>query len=130
MARYFYARPEDRYLESLNRGIAGAIGVSGGSAHAIPALLLPNLIGGRKPTDITNPIREVDEHFDGYDCFVVSGGTTLSSRKVWVSKHDFLVRKIEIYSNQQIESRRTIEFYPTINVSIDQEFLEFDAPDP
>lgn len=129
LAHYFRLEPEERSLESLDLGIAGATGVSGRSAHAIPSLLLPNLISGRKPTDIPSPARETDQIFDGYDCFIISGGTTTSSSKLWVSKDDFLIRKIEKYFNRQIEARSVIVYDPIVNISIDRELLEFDAPE-
>ena len=58
---------------SLGNGIAGATGVSGGSAHTIPALLLPDQIGGRKLTAMTHLERLPDEALDGTLCFKLQG---------------------------------------------------------
>ena len=45
-------------------GIAGATGVSGGSAHTIPTLLLPDQIGGRSMASLTDLTRLPDEAVD------------------------------------------------------------------
>jgi hypothetical protein len=43
---WWYVKPGEERQPSLSDAIAGATGVSGGSAHTIPTLLLPDRIGG------------------------------------------------------------------------------------
>ena len=42
---------------SLGKALVGATGVSGGSAHTVPALLFPEEIGGRRLTDLKDAKR-------------------------------------------------------------------------
>src|SRR5262245_59747489 len=42
--------------ESLHLALAAATGVSGGSAHTIPALLAPDNVGGRRLTQLADQI--------------------------------------------------------------------------
>lgn len=48
-------------MESLKGAVARAAGVSKGSAHHIPALLMPAEIGGRKLTSNTDPAERIDD---------------------------------------------------------------------
>lgn len=52
-------KPGIRTLQSLDMGLAGATGVSGGSAHVVPSLLLPEGVSGRSLKDMTD-VRRLD----------------------------------------------------------------------
>src|SRR5262245_26962508 len=54
--------------ESLGLALAGASGVSGSSAHTVPALLLPKEVSGRRLTDLTEAKRLKDAKIDKVDC--------------------------------------------------------------
>ena len=58
---------------SLRLAIAALTGISSGSAHTIPALLLPDEVGGWMPTDLTDPELAADELIDGVLCLHVRG---------------------------------------------------------
>jgi hypothetical protein len=66
-------RPGAQKEPSLNTALAGATGVSGSSAHTIPALLLPGEVTGRCLTSLTEAIRVEDAEVDGVQCFRIKG---------------------------------------------------------
>jgi outer membrane lipoprotein-sorting protein len=75
-------------------GIAGATGVSLGSAATVPSLLLKN-IAGFSPADLERISLKGQERFEDEDCFVLEGfHPTSEPWRLWVGKRDFLLRKI------------------------------------
>ena len=93
---WWYIKPGVEKLPSLDLGIAGATGVSSGSAHTIPSLLLPDQITGAKLSAMTDLTRLPDETLDGTPCFKLEGkyGFGNQPRTVWFEKATFLVRRI------------------------------------
>jgi outer membrane lipoprotein-sorting protein len=80
--------------EDLGMGIAGATGVSLGSAATVPSLLLKN-IAGFSPADLERISLKGQERFEDEDCFVLEGfHPTSEPWRLWVGKRDFLLRKI------------------------------------
>lgn len=65
-AKYSYDN-EARHVESLSMAIAGATGVSKGTAHIVSSLLMEE-VGGRKLTDIKNTVYQGVEMINGEDC--------------------------------------------------------------
>jgi hypothetical protein len=62
--------------ESLGMALAGATGVSGGSAYTVPALLLPTQVGGASLADLvrlTCLTSLGDEVLDGVTCYRLQG---------------------------------------------------------
>jgi hypothetical protein len=62
--------------ESLSMALAGATGVSGGSAYRVPALLMPAEIGGGSLADLNRLARLTslgDEPLDGVTCYRLQG---------------------------------------------------------
>jgi hypothetical protein len=66
---WWYVKPDVQNPSSLGLGIAGATGVSGGSAHTIPDQLLPDQIGGRSVVSLTDLTRLSDDAVDDTPCF-------------------------------------------------------------
>jgi hypothetical protein len=66
-------RPGVEEAKSLGMALAGATGVSGGSAHTVPALLMPDRVGGRRLTDLVDVTSLGDETLDGVTCYRLSG---------------------------------------------------------
>lgn len=115
--------------ESLNLAVAGATGVSGSSAHTIPALLLPDEVGGRKLTDITELKRTEDGAVANVECFRVAGKFGDESITVWIDKQSYLVRRIDeqhMLGNIRVEQTTTYE--PSFVEKITDKMLEFDPP--
>jgi hypothetical protein len=145
--------PGVKVPESLGLALAGATGVSGGSAHTVPALLLPNLVGGRRPTDSVEVVSLGDAPLGGVACYRLSvrfapspddpdleervlrvTGRPMeraveSPETVWVDRGTFLIRRIE--EATQFETFRTeevTEYEPAVGVTVREEELRFDPP--
>ncbi len=114
---------------SLNSALAEATGVSGGSAHAIPALLLPGEIGGRRLTDMTEVRRIADADVGGAGCFCVEGKYANLPRTVCMDRKTFLVRKIDFETVfPKFRAQETTTFEPVVDDPVGQESLEFNPP--
>jgi outer membrane lipoprotein-sorting protein len=150
-------RPKMEGPESLALALAGATGVSGGSAHTIPTLLIPDQIGGRGLTELTGLKRLEDADLGDIHCFRVQGRQVIRITRaerdehrqkvqkltgkipeesehgptvVWIVKATFLVRRIE--QKVQFESFRTestTEYNPLLDTPIGEKQLEFGKPE-
>lgn len=108
---------------SLGMAVAGATGVSGGSAHLIPSLLLPDVIGGRKITELS------DARLAGREAglYKIEGQDSRgSSTKIWVDPNTFLIIRVFSYTkHSDFDVEETITYSSEINVNIDRKYLEF-----
>jgi outer membrane lipoprotein-sorting protein len=150
-------RPGVEKQSSLSLGLAGPTGVSGGSAHTIPSHLMPDSIGGKRFTDLTELKLLEDAKLGGVDCFRIKGKLVINLdptelervrkkvRKVtgkdptpskrgpetlWIDKSTFLLRRIDEetqFDNFRTESTTTYE--PLIDERIADKQLKFDPPD-
>jgi outer membrane lipoprotein-sorting protein len=90
---YSWDDPAVEKKEGIGLGIAGATGISRGSAHTIPSLLMED-VGGFLLTEMTNLSIVGEENFEGEDCYIVRGYHPFKFPiDVWISKRDFLLRK-------------------------------------
>ena len=105
--------------ESLSMAIAGASGVSSGSAHNIPAMLIAG-IGGFRLTDLVDLERLLDSEIDGTQCYVLSGKYyTGDSVKIWIDKQYYMVRRLfEKHYSIKYHSEETTDYYPEMNIDI------------
>lgn len=123
-------KPGVEKVESLGLALAGPTGVSGGSAHTIPALLLPREVAGRRLTDLTEPKRLADAKIDDVDCFVLDGQFGDRPMTLWIDKQTFLVRRIAerdklgLWTNVE----KTTTYDPIIDDVVPDEKLAFDYP--
>jgi hypothetical protein len=116
---------------SLGSALAGATGVSGGSAHTVPAMLLPGEVQGRRLTDMTEVKRIPDADIAGTSCLCVEGKYADVLRTVCVDRKTLLVRRIEYEETfPQFHTHETTTYEPVIDEPIAQEFLDFDPPSP
>ena len=124
---WWYIKPGVENPSSLDVGIAGATGVSSGSAHTIPTLLLPDQITGAKLSAMTDLTRLPDETLDGTPCFKLEGkyGFGNQPRTVWFEKATFLLRRI---AGQSGLNKSTTDYRPEVNKEIPVKELEFNAP--
>jgi hypothetical protein len=114
---------------SLGSALAGATGVSGGSAHAVPALLLPDEIAGRRLTDMTDVKRVADAEVGGVACFCVEGKYADLPRRVCMERKTFLVRKVEFDSDfPGFRVHETTTYEPFIDEPVASASLQFDPP--
>ncbi len=122
-------RPGIEHPESLDLALGGATGVSGGSAHTVPALLLPDEVGGRRPTEVTEPQRIKDAKLDKVECFRIQCKAADSPMTLWIETKTFLVRRIDEQTNfDNFRTEDTTTYQPVVNGKITDKMLEFGAP--
>jgi outer membrane lipoprotein-sorting protein len=114
---------------TLDAALAAATGVSGSSAHRVPALLLPNEIRGRGLTELTDPRRASDARIDKADRFRIEGGFAGDPMTLWIDTTTFLVRRIEAkHQFADFRTEATTTYDPVIDAEILDGELEFNAP--
>jgi outer membrane lipoprotein-sorting protein len=115
--------------ESLDMAIAGATGVSGGSAHTIPALLLPGEMGGHRLTYMTDLKRMEDAKLGDVDCYRLVGDLAGQPQTLWIDKSSFLVRRIDV--QRQLTAARmeqTTTYDPVVDGEVSEEMLALNSP--
>ena len=123
------AEPEDSKKDPFMMALAGETGVSTGSAHTVPALLLPDEVAGRRITEMTEPERLKDETLGKARCFRIRGLHGGQPATVWIDKRFFLLRRIDQdhdYKDFRTETRTL--YQPILDKKIKPEFLEFKPP--
>lgn len=96
------SEPETMEEESLELAIAGATGVSSGSARTIPRLLMPE-IGGWSLSQLQSPTVVGVETIDGVPCHRVRGQhPRLEQIDVWIGVQDHLVRKVALLGSEEV----------------------------
>jgi len=114
---------------NLGLAIAGATGVSSGSAHTIPALLLPWEVRGRRLTDLRKPKRIDDAKLRRVHCYRIRGEYGGDPMTIWIDKSSFLVRRIDEEAQfADFRTEDTTIYDPEINVTIPDKELEFNPP--
>lgn len=127
--RYYSWDPTVKKETNIGLGIAGATGISRGSAHTVLALLL-EAVGGFRLTETTNLSIIREEKFEGENCYVLRGYHPLNFPiDMWISKNDFLLRKTEKRTHNgayQVEIRRNVK----LNGKIPPDIFNFTPPAP
>ena len=112
--------------ESLELALAGATGVSGGSAHTIPALLLPEEVGGRRLTDMTE-VKQIEDTLseeEGVECCQIAGKYAGHPIVLWIEKATFCLRRMETqHPFEHFRTETTTSYIPLMNGDIDDELL-------
>lgn len=89
--------------KSLGMAVAGATGVSGGTAHTVPRLLMGAEIGGFCITDLLDLRVEGEEEVDGHACHRLTGRRPRGQdQTVWIDSQHFLIRRL--YDSQILEA--------------------------
>ena len=115
--------------ESLDLALAGATGISGGSAHLIPSMLIPKEVSGRKLSEFTRAWREKDGTLDASACFRVTLIQDQWWQLLWIDKKSYLVRRIDERRNfSTFYSLQTTTYSPIINEPVTDLMLEFNPP--
>jgi hypothetical protein len=116
----------------LSMALAGATGVSGGSAHTVPRLLLPMVVGGWALTEVWDPCCEGEETIDGRICLkVVTKYPSGSPLTIWLDKETHLVRRIfeaHDFKEKGFSTEQTTDYAPEVHVSINPAELAFNPP--
>jgi outer membrane lipoprotein-sorting protein len=82
--------------EDISMAVAGATGISRGSARTLYALLISDQIWGFSLTELTKLSLKGEEVFEGEECYVLEGYHPNGEPwKLWISKRDSLLRKLK-----------------------------------
>lgn len=120
---------KDLKLESLDRAVAVATGVSGGSAITISAMLLPSEIKWRRAIRFNKPKRISDDIIDKVNCFRIHDLILGSPVTFWIGKKTFLLRKIHMEKEfEDFRTQETTTYKPVLNGKVMDIMLEFNPP--
>lgn len=120
--------PQVRTSPSLRMPLAGATGVSGGSAHTAPRLLMPETVGGWAITDLANARVLGADRVGGADCWKLTGLDRQGNPNyVWIDKRTYLLRK-EFYRWDNPRTETTTIYQPQIDVAIPDSVFTFTPP--
>jgi outer membrane lipoprotein-sorting protein len=114
---------------NLESAVAGATGVSGCSAHNVPALLLPDRIGGRKLSELSDAKRVEDDKVNGFDCFRIRGKEGDDVTVLWIDKRSYILRMIKSDTKfPDFRTEETTSYHAAFNRRITDKMLEFNPP--
>lgn len=103
---------------SLGMAVAGATGISQGTAHTVGSLLL-ECVGGFSFSMLQRPRFRSTRNFDGVACYRVSGVFPPIGRfTLWVGTQDLLLRKVVNHRHRNEEIRFIIEVNQPINSEV------------
>lgn len=145
-------RPGVERPASLGLALAGATGVSGGAAHTVPALLMAEVVRGRRLTDLTELARLDDEDLDGEACYRLRGRppapsgpqaetanrvfremtgmeppTAFEPVELWIDRRTLLLRRLENRHRLSFgDSAEVTTYEPEVDVPVPDQELAFD----
>ena len=109
----------DRYEkeEYLGLAIAGATGVSSGSAHTVSRLLIADEVSGFSVTELKDPSLLGEEIFEGVMCYHIKGAHPHGEfYELWIGKSDLLLRKVRQETKDADKVRTEEEIRRNIHV--------------
>jgi hypothetical protein len=112
--------------QGLARALAGAVGVSGGSASLIPSLLMPDTVPWGPVSRLEELQRVEDQDLDGHPCRRVKGKLEQSTYTLWIDRESMILRRVDIQTPLKdfiAETEITLE--PKVNEPVAEEDLEF-----
>jgi hypothetical protein len=142
---------------SLELALAGATGVSGGSAQRVPAMLMPSRVWGRPLTDLIDLQRLEDAPLGKSVCFRIQGTprrvndpeleersrqqtlkssgldpgiATQKPRTLWIDRSLFVLRRIDAAteSSTGLSTQTSTTYEPSLDEAVAESRLKFDAP--
>lgn len=119
----------DLKLDSLDKAIGAATGISGGSAITVPAMLLPSEIKWRRAIRFNKPKRIDDGIFNKVSCFRIQDVIFGNHVIFWIDKETFLLLKI--YRENEFgdfQTQETTIYRPMVNGKVTDMMLEFNPP--
>ena len=128
--KFYLKDATERQDESLSMAVAGATGVSSGSAHTIATLLIPDLWKegsfGSSVAELGSPNVAGMETIDGVDCFRISGTRRGERTDLWIGRNDYLLRKMEylLKGNKNVEQRQSIVVNQDVPLTLFSSALE------
>lgn len=129
LREWWSLRPDDPPMPSLDRALGRAIGVSGSSSAAVPTLLMPELVGMRRLSQISQAKRLDDAPCGSGTCARVHGFMGDDDRTVWIDTGDFLIRRVDTEKDYGgFRTEETTTYAPVVDGVVTPEQLAFDAP--
>ena len=142
---------------SLESALAGATGVSGGSAQRVPAMLMPGRVWGRPLRDLLDLQRVEDAPLGNAVCFRIHGTpggdnnpkleersrqqilkisgldpgiTTQKPRTLWIDRSLFVLRRVDAASESTtgLHTQTSTTYEPSLDEAVTESHLKFDAP--
>ena len=107
---------------SFDRAISRWMGVSGGSVKNIPEILLlgrSRFFGAQ-----IGAKREKDETFENTDCYKVIFERAGMPVALWIGKHDYLLRKLEVATRGGVVT----EIHREIEIRVKEGDVSFEPP--
>jgi outer membrane lipoprotein-sorting protein len=126
---WWYAQPQVQKEKSLGLALAGATGVSSGSAHTVPSMLLPEEVGGRRPEELPGAKRIEDGRFDDADRYRIEGRYSSGPDTLWIDKKTYLLRRIDQQrSGKDYRTEETTTYAAFLDEAVPDKMLVFDPP--
>jgi len=120
--------PKQEKCASLAQAVAGATGISSGTAHTTPRMLLPDEVTGVILSDLKNLSLLPSESVRGRPCYRVEAQNGKNeSETLWIDHETFMLRKyVEVTAAPKVI---TTTFYnPVLNEPIDEAEFRFLPP--
>lgn len=114
---WWNVEPKVTTEESLSMAIAGATGVSSGSAHTVPRLLMPNKVSGWPLTELSSPKLVGTESVGGTICYKIESNGARQSTTAWIAKQSYLITKI-VEKPKKLKVVETTVYQAKLNVKI------------
>lgn len=111
----------------LGVAIAGATGVSSGSAYVVPSMLMPDLVGGKGVLSRGARVLGGDV-LNGFDCYKIESplGATL-----WFDKEELMLRRmirVRVFEGKGFSTETTTNYQPELNGEVSDSDLSFEPP--
>jgi hypothetical protein len=128
--RTFWSIRPDMGRNDLRLAIAGATGVSSGSAIMIPSLLMPGEVSAGQLKSLSNLTLLDVEEVDGSPASKIQGEAAAGNILVlWIDQQSNLVVKIYQQAHfATFNTETTITYRPRLNLPISPDALAFNAP--
>jgi outer membrane lipoprotein-sorting protein len=124
---YSWDDPSVEREENIGIGLAGATGISRGSAHTVMTLLMKE-VGGFRVTELTGISLLGEDKVGGENCYVLRGYHPFKFPvDLWISKQDFLIRKTREPvgdGSYKVEIHKDVK----LNVATSREIFNFKEP--
>jgi hypothetical protein len=123
---WWTVKPETRIFETLARALAGATGVSGGSAITVPSMLMGDLRDSHRIQTLTQLNLTGEKKLGNKTAYQIKGRDWQNNLlTIWIDKESFLLLKI--YEKKRlpndVERESTTTYQPQINISISSDRL-------
>jgi hypothetical protein len=124
---FWSIKPDMPNPENLRMAIAGATGISGGSANTVPGMLMPDVFGYNEFKMLSQLQLAGEEQVEGAATYKLEGTDSRGDKvSFWVDKEKLLLLKIyEARKIKDFETETTTTYKPSVNIMVATEKLEF-----